>query len=540
MPFLLSRYILIELLKVLALTTVVLVTVIAFGAAVKPLTQSALLDTEQTLKYILLATIPMLQFALPFAAGFAATIVMHRVATDNEILAMASSGISYRQILMPIAALGIVLTGIMVLLTQTVIPRFWEMMRDVIITEATQMFQASVERGEPFSYDDQLQIYAAKMVVDEQPADSDADARLQLWRVAAAELNDDGRVEKDVTASRAVVDFYRNDEQTFLMLKLLDAVAYDHATGELLSFPEVHYGPFRVPNQLSDNTKLMSRSELLALRKEPDRYRQAAREIDELALALSSAELDQTVDQQVRSNGKFTLHSLREPGLVLSVSAAALKHGALIGKGDQPVIVELEQDGVARRIFSAERAILRAPADALQQQRSLELTLERCSVSDVGVDRPPNQRERIAFSGLALAGEQPISLVGLSSEALLARAASFEASNSNVAREAKDVRDKIVKLNLEITTRLQGRYALSITAMLLLLLGATLAVWLRNALPLTVYLLAFMPSVLDLLMISGGDQLMRDGNPFGYVVMWGGSAVMAGAVGWSFWKLNRH
>ena len=44
---------------------------------------------------------------------------------DNEIQAMAVSGISYRRILLPAAALGIVLSVVMILLSQWVIPQFW-------------------------------------------------------------------------------------------------------------------------------------------------------------------------------------------------------------------------------------------------------------------------------------------------------------------------------------------------------------------------------------------------------------------------------
>ena len=101
----------------------VLVMVIAFGAAIKPLAADDLIGAWQTTKYIMLATIPMLQFALPFAAAFAATIVLHRMTTDHEIQAASVSGISYRRILLPIAAMGVVLVAVMVLLTQSIVPR---------------------------------------------------------------------------------------------------------------------------------------------------------------------------------------------------------------------------------------------------------------------------------------------------------------------------------------------------------------------------------------------------------------------------------
>ena len=82
MPWILWRHLLSELLKVLLLTASVIVVVVAFGAAIKPLADNAL-GPGSVLKYVALATVPMMQFALPFAAGFAATIVLHRFASDT-------------------------------------------------------------------------------------------------------------------------------------------------------------------------------------------------------------------------------------------------------------------------------------------------------------------------------------------------------------------------------------------------------------------------------------------------------------------------
>src|SRR4030095_1077226 len=109
MPWLLYRMMLVDLLRVIGLTAGVLVTVIAFGATIKPLTNDRLLEASQTFKYLLAVMLPMLQFALPFAAGFGATLALHRMTADNEIQAMAVSGLSYRRIIVPIIALGLAL-----------------------------------------------------------------------------------------------------------------------------------------------------------------------------------------------------------------------------------------------------------------------------------------------------------------------------------------------------------------------------------------------------------------------------------------------
>ena len=62
---------------------------------------------------------------------------------------------------------------------------------------------------------------------------------------------------------------------------------------------------------------------------------------------------------------------------------------------------------------------------------------------------------------------------------------------------------------------------------LVLLLGATLAVAMKRAMPLTVYLLAFIPAVTNIFMVSGGQLLMSDGNVVvGSAVMWGGNLLL--------------
>src|SRR3954467_15619691 len=206
-PWILYRYIVTDLLRVIGLTAAVLVTVIAFGATIKPLANDNLIDAYQTAKYLGLAIIPMLQFALPFASGFAATITLHRMTSDNEIVAMSACGISYRRIIVPIVAVGFGLTLLMVVLTQWIIPRFWVMLEQTIATDVTRIFQASIAKGEPFQKG-HLQIYADQILVDEHPRDTHADTRMRLFHLAAAEMDRDGKVTTDVTARQAAVDVY--------------------------------------------------------------------------------------------------------------------------------------------------------------------------------------------------------------------------------------------------------------------------------------------------------------------------------------------
>ena len=94
MPWTLYWYILRDLLKLLALATAVLVLVISAAVAIKPLSDG-LLGPVALVKFILYTMPTTLQFALPFGAAFASTIVFNRMAADNEIVACSASGMSY-------------------------------------------------------------------------------------------------------------------------------------------------------------------------------------------------------------------------------------------------------------------------------------------------------------------------------------------------------------------------------------------------------------------------------------------------------------
>ena len=78
-------------------------------------------------------------------------------------------------------------------------------------------------------------------------------------------------------------------------------------------------------------------------------------------------------------------------------------------------------------------------------------------------------------------------------------------------------------------------------ALLLLLLGAVLAVYMRNALPLTIYLIAFLPAIIDILLISGGEQMVkyRDFGP-GTLVAFSGNGILLLMLVIFWWRLSRN
>ena len=541
MPRTLYRYILGEFLRVFCLSTAVLVTVIAFGAAVKPLTHDHLLSAAQAAKYIGLAIVPMLQFALPFAAGFAATTVLHRMSTDNEIQAMSAAGLSHSRIILPIAGLGLALTLVMVLLTQWVIPKFWVLMERTITADLTRMFQASIERGEPFEIGD-LQIFADRLVVDRNPRDTEADTRFMLWRVAAAKLGEDGRAVTEVTAHQAVLDIYRRGGRTYLKLRMNDAVAFNSETGELVRTVDI--GPERaivVPSVLKDDPRFMTQAELLELRKAPDRFGPVIEAKLALAHLLGDIVLRHEVDAHLRSHGELEMVELGPARRRCLIRADGLSDAGFLTLDGRPVeVVPYAGDTPELRIRSV-RAQLVGAAAAVLGSPAFDVVLSDCEVTDLQAGGQPNHRAELTLPNLELSGVSAEDLSQLTSDQLLHRSGGRGGAPPDVASRAHRLERELTDLGREIPARLLKRYALSATAFLLLVLGATLGMWFRDSLPLAVYLWSFLPAILGVIMISGGEEIMREGRMVvGSLVMWGGNAGLAVLLVIAFRRLARH
>lgn len=542
MPLLLYRYILGDLLRVFGLTAAILVTVIAFGATLKPLTGDGLLTLGETIKYMLLAIVPMLQFALPFSAGFASTLVLHRMTSDNEIVAAAASGISYRRLLAPVLVMGIVLMLVMVLLTQSVIPRFWSVMERMVAADVARMFESAINDGRPYQIGN-LQILADNMWVVTNPSDTQADTRLILSRVVAAELASGGRVQTDVTANQAVVDIHRVDGQTYLRLALNDTVAFDGAPGQLARVPQLEpEQAIVIPSVLRHRMETMTRRQLLDIRANPDTFGRVNEERIALADSIRNAELWKTIDEHLKTRGELALMQSGPSLRRYVIGADSIANGRFArSAGDSVQVRQYEKDSLTR-IIDAREVRLNRTGSASLTVPAFEIELLDTQVTDLRDEATVNRRERLTDHNLVLADFEATDLSKLSSAQLLAHVETMDRPpGAAVRRAVQRLRDELVDVDHEITARLLHRYTQSITVLLLLLIGATLSMWLRGALPLVIYVWAFAPSVLALILISGGDKMIRDGNFIsGISVMWSGNTFLIIMLALSYLRLARN
>ena len=541
MPGLLTRYMAGELLKTILLTATVLVAVIAFGTAIKPLSRN-LLGGADILKYVMFAMIPMMEYALPFAAGFGATLVMHRLAGDNEILAMSSCGLSPRRIFRPIFLLAAVLLLVMLALVEFLVPVFWTRMESLLAHDVTRLLASSVERGEAFTLGD-TRIYADEVLVTEMPEGSQAETRMVLVGVAALQVDERGEPETEFTAEYATMDLYRMEGRSILKLVLGDATVFRSGDGSLVRVPTAEPRAIDLGRGFRLGVKMLTLPEMFAVQAAPAEYPSLQPQVDRIRrLLVREATLrflkdELTAGRQVEFEDRGRDTSWR----IISAESVTQENGKFVL---QAPVIERGGDGPSRRRARASSLVLTEDWRDGRMVLDIALTepqpIDDQSGSEV---RWPTEIRSLNLPPSAEFGAQeetPTEVVSMA-RAFESTEIEFVSLGKQLGVAIKTFDNAAQRLLWDIEGRMQQRMAQACTGPLLLILGAILAIRLRGSPPLTVYAIAFLPAILDIVLISGGEQSLRKGpTPGGYLLIWSGNLLLGGACIAAWWRLRRN
>jgi lipopolysaccharide export system permease protein len=510
---------LVDVLRQFAITAVILVIVIAFGAAIKPLSGDGLLTGWDTMKYLFLAIIPMLQFALPFAGAFAATISLHRMAQDNEFIAMSVSGQSYVRLLAPMVVFGGTLTLCVAVLAQSVIPSFIGKMAEQMTSDLPRLLTNSIKQHTPFVQGN-LVIWAQEIILDSK---STTDDRMALDQVAVAKTDENGRAEMYFTAAAAIVDVQNVDNQTSLHVGMRNTTQWtrDEEGGSLRGAREGHLThPIHLPSLTSQRLTALSRSELLYLKDHPMDYHYVHRAATSLTIALTKNEFLAALEGKLKRDGSVTLIAT-SGGREFVISSTALVGTSFA----TPIeVTTIQRTGETSSLSPNKATIL---LDYSENGEIESVTFEMRDVI-VGAGRiGENQRAQLVVPSLQVKGvvfptnDEDQSIANLLHQA-------EESTSPNVKSTAANLRRHVAALDNHVAGRIGQRWAVSILPLLAILLGSLLALRNSERMPLNVYAKVFIPTVVAMLLIFSGGQMIRDAKEItGFSVMWIGNFALA-------------
>lgn len=536
MPWTLYRYFLRELLKLMAISVAVLVTMISFAAAIKPMSDG-LLSASAMLKFVGYSAPTMLGFALPFAGAFASTLVFTRMASDNEVVACSASGLSYAKILAPVAALGLVLTMGLFYLSNFVVPGFYRLASQTLENDLMSVLVTQLNQNRPFTEIDGYVLYADSAVQMDAPPQTGATRFIQLTGVAVGELDEQDRVRADSTAKTANILLFQDNEGSRVTLKLLDAMRYQADVGELEYSRSLPIGPIDLPSPFSDDPKFRSWPELRQLYREPERYGEVGEAKTGLAREVAAAELRTSIREQLKAEhgGGVVLAGSRQNYLLHSPSARTVGGALLLeSRPGRPVTVEYPAEGpFQRRMEAASASITIEPGErGLQPTASIELAEVR--VFRVPGTEPMTEKQADTLPPMVWPtpliddeiDKQPM-------EVLQAAAGHHYGKSRNVDAARRELDRSIQKLWRKIVSQLHERAASALTCLMLLVFGAVLAMHLKGQLPLVVFFWSFMLAIVSIIIIHTGQNLASSTKVTvlaGLTVLWAGNAGMALAI----------
>jgi lipopolysaccharide export system permease protein len=595
LPWTLWAQIFVELWKLVLLTTAVLVSVIAFAAAIKPLADGKL-DPIDTFKFMTLAMVPMLQYALPFSACFGATLAYHRLSADNELTAVYAGGVSHRAMLVPAIVSGVLLSLILLVLSHLMIPQMLRQMAELVTANAARIIESQIERGEPIEFGRTL-VSADQVRRPETVAPGFSDA-LWLGGLLVVTTDEKGEVVSHGSASSASVWIRpaasgstgaaggvagrastggRPDQRlTEVIIQPTDAVG--RGEGMVLAAGGTSRS-FFLPNSMRDNPKFCSFTELAELRRTPERIDYINRARSELAMKLAEREGLERMRRMIRETGVVELRGpFKERVVLKAAQVRPVKTDGKVNlrtievmplKKDGSVTVERMVDGksqvqraasalisarertdgeagsvytitlreVVAETISAEGELVLSEAELRQQEPV------RFGEQAIGVARSGEARER-PISDLRLEDDPAPALLELSWRALVSRAEERSEQKpiekDSLVPSVEQLRLKVDDLVREVLSKEHERYAQCLACLVMVIVGATMAMRLRDALPLTIYLWAFFPALATVLAISGGQQLTHGQGPVGLSVMYSGVMVLSVLAMVEFIRLRKH
>ena len=263
-------YIFRELMRIFLLTASALTTMLAFGGTFKPITKQGIEITQ--LMTIITNLMPaMLAYAIPIAALFAAVLVYWRLATDNEMTACRASGISFMSIVLPAAALGLLVASVDLVFVNYVVPVFLQRTERAIISDLGSLVTNQINQQGQFRLD-KLVLYADSAEL--QPTGEPNTSQVVLHGMAALTLRD-GKPNGIVVARQAngIITNNMTTGEAAIKFTLTDSAGFNPATMQKISgsVPNLTEGgkPFPMPSQLKSKPKFLNVRELFNYDKDP-------------------------------------------------------------------------------------------------------------------------------------------------------------------------------------------------------------------------------------------------------------------------------
>ncbi len=562
MPWTIYKYILLEILKTLLPCVLVLLAIISFAASVGPLS-SGFISAESVPLFIFYMAPSMLQFALPFAAAFAATIVFNRLANDNEILACRALGISYAKILMPVAAIGLSLTIGMVFLSNWVVPEFVLRAEKMATKDITLSLVNQIKQGREFVFDDKFTVFARDAVSVPAPEKTknekmQASQLIKLKNIVFGQLNEENELFQYGTAEQADFYVYRSDRGAWLEMLFKGVNIVEQGSG-VMRFAEGENFVVPLPNFFKDQPRFLTIKQLRDIEKTPELYDRVRKRKLTLAKEAARQRVYEIVSQAVDAGGPIVLLMPDRVGKYVIQNATLAGVGGqglrIKGREGKPLRIQFTRGGLVLKTFSSTRgATLGVKFNAMQRmfdefkteqaEPQIVVTLKDVLIENVAAGLK-NMKKQHVETGLRV-DEKVFDYFHqqLGAHQLSEQVTQKYSGIPAIQQKSQSLEHLLITMYRRIKGEQNLRIATAFSCALILILGCLFCMKDQQQMPLMIYLKTFILTLLVLILTHRGLRMATDPKAssalMGLCVLWLGNVITVLLIWFTYWKISRN
>ena len=527
----LDRMVIRETLRSVGYTLAVVLVLAVFGAALRPLGRGDFDSAREMAEFFILVALPMLEYALPLASGLGATLAVHRMVNDGEVVTAAACGRSPIRMIFPVAVGGALAGAVLVVLSNIVVPVAWASSERVISRSLAAAIANSVERGDAFDTGEAW-IHASNGIRLGPDVRAGLQDRVQLDQVTIVSKDETDTPQSDISARRVdiLVHTAKQNAPRELELRMKDAVISRPEEGVLASVADPK--PLRMydpEDPRRRRAKLQPTPELWRWMQEPDRSPEVMKVLKEIARFERDQRVLSSIDERLRVAGFVEFRSTGD-GEIWQLSSSGMSGS---GKCIGPVGLR-RLSGDPNQTLSSDSAQIRVVDAGLSGSGAMakiltgadaEFTGLRVYLPKAQVGQAPERRD-------VLLSDLQLSSVDMGARSLTWK--DLEPRLDSLRDDHREMLLDIVKQERNKSLAFQQfRLAMPATIPGLSLLGATLALRMRGRPLLLVWTMAYIPAILSMLLVVAGTNAIRTGVENGHwiLVMGPGLPLLFGIFG---------
>lgn len=526
-PLTLQRYIFREMGKTFLLASVGLTGVLGLGGGVLNMIELGEVTPGQ-FAHLMLILLPLsAALTMPLAALFGAASTYGRLSADNEFVACRSSGINIHVLFLPAIVLSVVVACVTFVFFNFVVPGMVMSLDTLVRSDLQSMIEQRLHRSRGISFGD-YRIFADNTMV----GDSDPDT-IELQRVAFVEMKDESW-ERIGTARKVLLRFDRSGPKVAASGELIGLTCLDPDTLATIEFGQQSVARNVLPEQFLLKLKFLKLGELLHYWRNPTAWQDVREGLDKLRFAAGRLIVYDGIYDEFLRRGEVAITDTNVGYTIRADTCGQSPREGIIEFGN--VVIEETKSGRTRTV-TAKRAIIEVPrADRIGEASIvIEVYDARLSDGDATIEKPKEQLTPVCVSPDLIERVNGIAL------GVLLDAGSPDGSPDRLAEERLQLGAVIDTTVRKIRAVVNERTAFSVSACVLVLLGAVMGIVFRGSHVLTAFGISFVPMLVVIVTIVMGKQLTQ--NPgttwSGLVLIWSGIVIVGSLDVWTLTRVLR-